>query len=319
MFFRTPTHWQHKSPIAWLLWPLSLLYYALTQCRRWRVSPYAAPIPIICVGNITAGGTGKTPVALALAKLLQQAGITPCFLSRGYGGTVADPLKVDSAHHTAREVGDEPLLLAKTADCWIARNRIQGAKAAIAAGAQVIIMDDGFQNPSLIKTLSFIVIDGERGTGNGLMLPAGPLREPLQAALKRTDAVLLIGEDRHNVTEKLPAQLPLFHATIMPKEPSHCKDTKYIAFAGIGNPSKFFTTVENSGGIMLEKLAFPDHYPYTLKDAALLAARAEALGAELITTEKDAVRFPGRVKTLDISLHFEEHEDIKQLLKTALE
>lgn len=319
MLLHTPTHWQHKSPIAWLLWPLSLLYYAIISCKRWGVSPYTASIPIICVGNVTAGGTGKTPVALALAELLKQAGITPCFLSRGYGGTLAGPVKVDSSRHTAKEVGDEPLLLAKIADCWVARNRIQGTKAAIAAGAKVIIMDDGFQNPSLEKTLSFIVIDGERGAGNGLMLPAGPLREPLHNALKRADAVLLIGKDRHNLTKTLPVQPPVFHATITPKEPSNLKGTKYIAFAGIGNPAKFFTTVENSGGTVLEKLVFPDHYPYTLKDAALLAAKAEALGAELITTEKDAVRFPGRVKTLDISLHFEEHEDIKQLLKTALE
>lgn len=316
MVLHTPSYWDKTSVLSILLVPVSWLYYAIVWCRYRWVKPYRATVPVICIGNVTAGGAGKTPVAIALAKLALAKGITPCFLSRGYGGTLAGPVKVDPEVHKADEVGDEPLLLAKIADTWICRNRKAGAMAAAASGVGLIIMDDGFQNPSLHKACSLLVIDGSKGVGNGHMLPAGPLREPLKAALKRANKVVIIGEDKHNLAARMTK--PVIKARLVPEPTLVLHKKRYVAFAGIGNPAKFFTSLEEAGAEMLEKLAFPDHYPYTEKDMALLRAKAAALGAMLITTEKDAMRLPeamlAEIEIFPVTIAWDDEEQVISLL-----
>jgi tetraacyldisaccharide 4'-kinase len=238
------------------------------------------------------GGAGKTPAAIAIAQQLITDGKKPVFLSRGYGGTVRGPLQMDPRAHTADEVGDEPLLLARTAPVIISRDRVAGAKAAIAAGADVILMDDGFQNPTLYKDRHILVMDGTLRCGNGRLFPAGPLRESLSNALKRTDMVLWVGNpDAHDpmVASIQNAQIPLIPARItVDTLPS--THQPYLAFAGIGYPEKFFRTLEQSNVHLVDTVSFPDHYRYTASDITRLRQKAAALNATLITTEKDYVR-----------------------------
>lgn len=298
-----------KAPAFWsappgllsaLLAPLGALYEGAGKLRRARTRSLRLPVPVVCVGNLSAGGTGKTPVVLSLLKLLTARGMNPHALSRGYGGSATGPLRVDPARHGADAVGDEPLLLARVAPTWVARDRAAGGRAAVAAGAGCIVMDDGHQNPALHKDLSLIVVDGAAGFGNRRVIPAGPLRESVAAGLARADAVIIIGEDfigegAHDVARAVTAAgLPLLRARPAPDAgvAAALKGRKVLAFAGIGRPEKFFATLREIGAEVTEAVGFPDHHPFTRREIAALSARAAALNAQLVTTVKDLTRLP---------------------------
>ncbi len=253
---------------------------------------------MICVGNISVGGAGKTPTAIALARMLVALGRSPHFLTRGYRGREAGPLRVDVERHDFKAVGDEPLLLARAAPTWVARDRAAGAKAAVAAGADCIVMDDGFQNPALVKDLSLVVVDGGYGFGNGRVLPAGPLREPIAAGMARADAVVLIGDD---TAEARPhcAGKPVFEARIVPNAAgARFAGKKVVAFCGIGRPDKFFATLKGLGAELAEAIPFPDHHAFSESDIMLACEIASERGAVPVTTEKDFVRLPAEARRM---------------------
>src|SRR6266545_412161 len=264
--------WREAATAARLLAPVAVLYGAVAGARL-RLRGRRAGVPVVCIGNLTVGGAGKTPAALAVARILAAAGERPGFLSRGYGGELAGPLAVDPARHGAAEVGDEPLLLARAAPTVVARARVAGAKAAHAAGASVIVMDDGFQNPSLAKDFSVLVIDGRRGLGNGKVFPAGPLRAPLGAQLARADAVVLVGAMGEAASIAGAAaearKLPLFQARFEPDRETIATlaGRRVLAFAGIGDPEKVFATLREAGVTVAATRSFADHHRYTLADA----------------------------------------------------
>jgi len=285
---RAPEFWQHAGLLSGLLAPLGWLWAGGALLRARRPPLFRAPLAVICVGNIVAGGAGKTPVAEAVARLVCGAH----FLSKGYGGSEIGPLRVDPLQHGFRETGDEPLLLAEIAPCWVAKDRVLGARAAAAAGARCLVMDDGFQDPTLFKDLSLLVVDGHTGFGNGRCLPAGPLREPVDCGLKRADVVVLLGEDRHRIAERV-APLPVLRAWLEPEaEAQALVGRQVVAFAGIGRPGKFFHALEHLGAHIAEAYAFPDHYPYHPAEITELQNAAARHNAFLITTSKDFVRVP---------------------------
>jgi tetraacyldisaccharide 4'-kinase len=291
---KTPAFWTRPPGfLAYALTPLALAYRIVAQRRHHRTPPIPAPVPVICIGNIVAGGAGKTPTALAIAARMQATGKRVFFLTRGYGGRLKGPLQVNAAHHMAAEVGDEALLLAAAAPTIISRDRVAGAALAAAKGADLVIMDDGLQNPTLFKNLSLLVVDGPTGLGNGRYIPSGPLRETLTDALPRLHGVVIIGPDKTGFCQTLPPDLPVFRAEFQPlaSTPS-LQGRRLIAFAGIGRPQKFFDLCTQIGGDVVKAIPFADHAPYSAKDLARLQDLARQEKADLITTEKDAVRLP---------------------------
>src|SRR5713226_4420313 len=312
-----PEFWARPGLVPDLLQPLAWAYAAAGAARHAWTHPWRAPVPVICVGNLVAGGAGKTPVAITLARRLQAGGHAVHLLSRGYGGSLAGPVAVDRARHDAAQVGDEALLLADAAPTWIARDRAAGARAAIAAGAQCLLLDDGLQNPTLAKDLSLLVIDGAYGLGNGRVLPAGPLREPLQSGLARADAVVLMGEDRAGVTPLLAGKTVL-RARLAPENAAALAGRAVVAFAGIGRPAKFFTTLERIGARLAARHAFPDHHPYRTAELQRLLAEAYAAHAVLVTTAKDAVRLPtewrARMEVLTVTAEFDDVAALDRLI-----
>jgi len=317
---QAPAFWHHGGAAAWLLAPLSWLYDAGGRARRALARPQQAGVPVICIGNLTAGGSGKTPTALAIAARLQARGARPHFLSRGYGGRLRGPLRVDPERHTAADVGDEPLLLARQAPTWIARDRVAGAAAAVAAGADAIVMDDGFQNPHLAKDLSLLVIDQGYGLGNGRVHPAGPLREAAGRGFARADgAVLLLAEDRPPAPLALPPALPVLPARLLPApEAQRLAGQRVLAFAGIGRPARFFATLLGLGVELVAARAFPDHYPFAPDEIMALVEEAHAAGAVPVTTAKDHVRLPpdarAMVQWIEVGLAFDDEAGCAALL-----
>lgn len=318
---RAPDFWQRRGALPLLLAPVAGLYAALGALRRRLVRPWRAGVPVICVGALTVGGAGKTPTAIAVARALTDQGRRPHVVSRGYKGRLRGPVRVDPATHAAREVGDEPLLLAVAAPTWVARNRVAGAKAAIAAGADVIVLDDGYQNPALAKDLSIVVIDGGQGLGNGRRLPAGPLRETPASGFARAQAVVLIGRDATGIAARVPRGLPLLRARLLPvaADATPLGGRRVLAFAGIGRPDKFFDTLSEAGAKVVKRNAFPDHHPYAGPDVEAMIAEALRLDAIPVTTAKDAVRLPPeqrrRLKVLRVELAFERPAELDQLLR----
>jgi tetraacyldisaccharide 4'-kinase len=319
---RAPDFWAGPGNGGWragLLSPLSWLWTVVTRRRLTQATPYDCGIPVICIGNVTAGGTGKTPVAQAVARRLIARGLNPHFLSRGYGGSQAGPLRVEAGHDAAA-VGDEPLLLAGVAPAWIARDRVAGARAIAAAEADVIIMDDGFQNPSLAKSLTVLVIDAGAGLGNGRVIPAGPLREPWADALGRADAVIINGTGDAPVPDC--GTVPLLFGRIQPLQPRAFAARPVFAFAGIGRPAKFYDTLRAMGARIVQTRDFPDHHPYTMPEIEAVIAAAGAAGAVPVTTAKDAVRLPprfrDRVEVVEIAFVFEDEAALDRLLDQGL-
>jgi tetraacyldisaccharide 4'-kinase len=316
---------------ASVLSPAAAIYGAATGWRMARPG-HAAGVPVICIGNLTLGGAGKTPTAIAVAKIIEAAGRQPFLLSRGYGGTLPGPVRVDPVHHRAADVGDEPLLLARAAPTIVARDRKAGAAAARAAGAGVIVMDDGFQNPTLRKDRSLLVVDGGRGIGNGRVFPAGPLRAPLQRQLAHAQAALIIGpgEPGEQVASIARTQgLLVFHGYLepSPNDIAAIKGQRVLAFAGIGNPDKFFATLREAGVVVSEAVRFPDHHRYRRAEALDLIARAEREGLTLVTTEKDVARMAGQddlaalagiVRALPVQLSISEDNAFRDFV-TALD
>lgn len=301
-----PTWWQ-QPPTSWqalALLPVSLAYAAAVEARWTWVRAERVPVPVICIGNLTVGGAGKTPVALAVAALLSAHGLNPWLLTRGYGGQAQGPLQVEPLIHVASAVGDEALLLARTAPTVVSPDRRKGAHFAVARGADVIVMDDGFQNPTLAKDLSIVVIDAAEGIGNGWVLPSGPLRAPVRFQLDRTDALLVLG--RGSAADALAEAMlargrPVLTGDLVPQgDTLWLKGRRVVAFAGIGRPQKFFSTLEGLGATVVERFAFPDHHTYTREDANRLLAAAQKAGAVLVTTEKDQGRIARSLVLADL-------------------
>jgi tetraacyldisaccharide 4'-kinase len=288
-----PDFWQTDGTAARLLDPLGRLYGLAARLRQRLAKPVGVGIPVICVGNLTAGGAGKTPTALAIARRLQALGARPHFLTRGYGGRVLGPLRVDPGVHDAAAVGDEALLLARVAPCWVSADRVAGAGRARAAGASHIVMDDGLQNPHLAKDLALLVVDGAVGFGNRRVLPAGPLREPVDQALARIAGVVVIGDDRTGVARLLPPSLARLPADLIPAdEAGHLRGRRVLAFAGIGRPAKFYETLEKIGADLVATRSFADHHRYRPAEIDALLTEARQFDACCVTTEKDHVRLP---------------------------
>jgi len=323
---REPSFWWRNAGLAaGLLAPLGLAYGAVAA-RRMAKPGRRAQIPVLCVGNFTLGGAGKTPTVLWLAGLLQALGERPCCLSRGYGGSEDGPKSVDAHNDSAAAVGDEALLLARLAPTIVARDRVAGITAAHAAGATVVIMDDGLQNASLIKDFTIAVVDGRRGIGNGKVFPAGPLRAPLAVQLAHCDALLIVGDGvgANGVIGAAPS-LPLFHARLIPDAPAIAalKARNVYAFAGIGNPQKFFDTLAGAGLAVAQRRAFADHHRYSGEEAAELVMQAEQDGLTLVTTEKDHARMTGdpalaalaaKAQVLPVTLAVDEADELRKLV-----
>ena len=327
---RPPEFWNHRDGreaapmIRALLSPLSWIYGWAAARRIETTESYNAGVPVICVGNATMGGTGKTPVAIYLLKSLQRMNIKVVGLSRGYGGTVKGPLPVQK-HHTSADVGDEPLLLARHAPIWISAGKDDGARAAVSYGAKVIVMDDGHQNPDVEKTLSLLVVDAETGFGNGCVFPAGPLREKLPAALERADAIILMKPSADfdiddELTEQLKGKIviPAYLAPV-----GDAPKGKLYAFAGIGRPNKFFDSLRRHGGDIVGEIPYADHYKYKDGDIEQLFILASELDAGLITTEKDYVRLPRGyrkgVQVWPVKVVFEDELTLRRVLHPVIE
>jgi tetraacyldisaccharide 4'-kinase len=315
--------WQVKT-----LAPLGLAYDALTRLRFSIARPYRSTLPVICVGNFVVGGAGKTPTALALGELLRAQGLSPAFLSRGYGGAKAGPLQVDPERHDAKAVGDEPLQLARVAPTIVSRDRPAGARLAEQIGADIIVMDDGLQNPSLAKTVSFAVVDAETGIGNARVIPAGPLRAELDFQFKLIDALVLVGGGRAGdalAARAMQRGIRVFRATLSGHNVGGIAGRRVVGFAGIGRPEKFFASLEALGANLVARRGFADHHPFSKGEAKELLAIAAREDALLVSTEKDLARLKGRTGELSrlaeatrpllVSLIFDDPEEIVEFLR----
>ncbi|WP_421990802.1 tetraacyldisaccharide 4'-kinase [Roseococcus sp.] len=305
-----------------LLSPVAAIYAGATA-RRMARPGFAAPIPVICCGSVTAGGAGKTTLTIDLGRRLAARGVASHFLLRGYGGSVKGPVRVEPGKHGSEAVGDEALLLAALAPTWVSADRAEGAKCAVEAGAGAIVMDDGLQNPTLRKTISLLTIDGSTGFGNGRVIPAGPLRESVATAAARCGAAVLIGQDDTGALAMLPRDLPVLRAALVSgPEMAELSGQNVFAFCGIANPRKFFTTLRLGGAVVAGSEAFADHYPFDAGDMSALLAQAERLGAIPVTTRKDWVRIPPefqtRVRVVSVTLQWEDPSQIDALLDRAM-
>ncbi len=305
---RAPEFWYRpRDTEAQLLSPLGWIYAAAGRVRHAVTVPIKANVPVICIGNLTVGGTGKTPVAIAVAERIKALGYKPGFLTRGYGAQIKGPMTVDPALDDAQTVGDEPLLLAAHAVTVCSPDRPAGARLLASKRVQAVVMDDGFQNPTLAKDLSFIVVDAERGFGNGEVIPAGPLRERVEDGLARAQGIVLIGEGEVD----LPTALPVFRAKFVAVEQDEAlvRNQRVAAFAGIGMPDKFFATLVNLGATLALARPFPDHHPYSDAELSELLNGAAAANAIPVTTEKDWVRlspaYRDKVRALRVRIAFD--------------
>lgn len=317
---RAPDFWQDPdSTLGRLLSPLGWAYAEATRWRLAHAKSLRAPAPVVCVGNLTAGGSGKTPVVRDIAARLTRLDWRPSILSRGYGGAARGPLRVDPTRHTAAEVGDEPLLLSVEAPCWVGADRVRSARAALAEGAGILIMDDGLQNPGLVQDLRLIVVDGPAGFGNGHAIPAGPLREHVDEGVERADALIVIGPDDRHVGRSLQSRLPVLHASLALDNAARLRGERLVAFCGIGRPEKFRTSLAEAGADILRFHPFPDHHPFAESELEALLRSADDLDAELVTTEKDWVRLSplwrGRIRPLPVHIAWQDEAALLRLFE----
>lgn len=331
----TPRWWYRRDPRHGavqraLLKPAGWIWAAATARRIARTEPQSVGAPVISIGNLTVGGSGKTPIAQAVLALLRQAGVDAHALSRGYGGRLEGPLRVDPARHDATDVGDEPLMLARETPAWIARDRVAGARAAVAGGAEALVLDDGHQNPSLEKALSLIVVDGETRDdewpfGDGSVFPSGPMREPLVAGLARADAVVILlpadlPEADPELVETFGA-LPVFVARLEPVAPP--PPGPLVGFAGVAKPWKVERALKAAGAELADFADFPDHAAFRTGDLQALADRARVFDARLVTTEKDWARLPAdwrqRVLPWPVRARFQDKAGFLALLRAAVQ
>ena len=328
---KAPEFWSHTDSIlSRILSPVSDIYDACSQTRMAFSSSEKVPIPTICIGNAVVGGAGKTPCALALLTRLRAAGVNAHAISRGYGGRLTGPVPVDPTTHCARDVGDEPLLLAAAAPTWVSRDKVSAAHHAAEAGAHLVVLDDGLQNPTLEKDLSFLVIDPSSGIGNGRILPAGPLREPLTRALGRVNAVIVLdgtgtGQDGNwpQIINKLRPGLPVVRARLAPElEAARLLEQPVIAFAGLGRPEKFFSFLNSINCDLVGKYAFADHHRYSVDEIMSIIEEAATKGARPVTTAKDATRLPPEaidmVEVIHVVVEFEDEAKIDAVLHPVL-
>lgn len=315
---RAPEFWTGKTPAAkfcaTMLAPIGAVYGISVRWRAARTRPYRPRAQVLCVGNLTAGGTGKTPAAIAVAGRLARLGKV-VFLTRGYRGRLSGPVVVDSRRHAAADTGDEALLLARHAPTIVARNRAAGAQLADILGAEFIVMDDGFQNFQIAKDMAIIVVDAAIGFSNGKVIPAGPLREPVHSGFERADAIILAGEGS---PEFPPFPRPILRASLVPQSPERFRGSKVLAFAGIGRPQKFFDMLTRHGAKLVGSAAYPDHYAYPADELRALAARAQTANALLVTTEKDYVRISPDARTgivpVPVRMQFDDGSRLDSLL-----
>lgn len=324
---KTPKFWystNKNSLCAALLTPLAGLYERAAAFHRENSNPKAVKVPVICLGNLVAGGSGKTPTAISLIKLLRDTNffLSPAFVTRGYKGKIIGPERVDDSNN-ATFWGDEALLLARSATTYVSANRYDGAEAAIFNGADVVILDDGLQNYDLQKDISFAVMDGRMGFGNERVIPAGPLRQPIDDGIGRTDAFILIGEDFRDSLSKIPADKPVFRANIKVRDEIDLPNTPYIAFCGIGFPEKFKATIDELKIDCVGFHAFADHHAFTMGDMSKLVEEALDKKARLLTTEKDFVRLPDFAKkslidVLPIEIVFENPDALLDFIRSRI-
>jgi len=326
---KAPDFWWQAEPnwTARALAPAGRLYAKTIADKFATADPFKPGVPVFCSGNLIAGGAGKTPTALWLAKALQSRGHKPFFLTRGYGGSEKGPLRVSERHHDAARVGDEALLLCTAAPTVVAPDRAEGARLAVKDGASVIIMDDGFQNPGLHKDCGLVVIDAVRGFGNGMCIPAGPMREPPAQGFARAHGAVVIGgslEQRQKTAADLvPSHLPVVTGRLVPGRGSDWVQGQPVtAFAGIGAPDRFFATLEELGATLKGKFEFPDHHAYKPQDMILIERNARSTNSIPVTTEKDAVRLPvslrGKVAMIRVDLELDDRTPLDRLIDETL-
>ncbi len=320
---RAPEFWQSDNPLARLLEPIGQIVGGITARRALRAPRVRAEVPVICVGNLTTGGTGKTPVVGSIVRRLAAQGRTPAVVMRGYGGSLKGPVRVSTNTHTVDDVGDEALLHTRRGAVWVSRDRSRAAAPAVTAGADVLVMDDGHQHSSLAKDLSLIVIDGRTGFGNGRLFPAGPLREPIRGGLARAQAAVIMGEDRLGIGRDLAEHLPVLWARLVPgPERARLRNQRVVGFAGIGDPEKFYHMLREIGARVNAFHPFDDHYSFDVADIQPILDEAFAIGAIPVTTEKDAVRLEPdqrqQVDVLSVDVEWERPEALDALLEKVL-
>lgn len=327
-----PFWWMKPDWRAWSLVPLSFLYGRIAGYRMGRKRRHAPPVPVICVGNFTVGGAGKTPTALTIARAAKAKGLKPGFLSRGYGGSLDVTTVVDPEHHRAVDVGDEPLLLAREALTVISRRRVAGAERLVKEGVDLIIMDDGFQSARLAVDFALVVIDTGRGIGNGHIVPGGPVRAPIAVQMRHLDAILKVGDG--NAADRLVRQAAragkqVMVAKLRPRGDAGLAGRRVLAFAGIADPGKFYRTLESIGAEIAATRDFPDHHHLADDEIDDLIAHAEASGLILATTAKDMVRLIGghgrseelrrRVSVVDVEMAFDDPQAPGFIIERAVE
>jgi len=320
---RAPDFWRTDNPLSRLLEPFGHIAGSITARRALRAPLVRADIPVICVGNLTTGGTGKTPVTASIVRRLKEKGHTPAVVMRGYGGSLKGPVRVDAHLHTVDDVGDEALLHARNGAVWVARTRAHAAKPATNAGADVLVMDDGHQHSTLAKDLSLIVVDGRTGFGNNRVFPAGPLREPVRAGLARAHAAVVMGEDHLGLVSDLSKYLPVLRARLVPgPERLRLKGQRVVAFAGIGDPEKFYNALVDIGARVAAFHPFEDHYAFDAADIQPILDEAYEIDALPVTTEKDAVRLlpdqRQQVNVLSVDVAWEKPDELDALLARVL-
>jgi len=328
MPIKTPHFWTELSWQSVILFPVSYIWRFGHYAQQKILNTKETEIPVICVGNLTVGGSGKTPVVITLCRFLSGIGKSTSILTRGFGGKEKGPIFVSTNLHQSLDVGDEPLMMAHSLDVCVSRNRPLGANHILDKKKyDCIVMDDGLQNPTLKKDLNIAVFDGKFGIGNGFLLPAGPMRQKLEVGIQNIDLVIFNGKDETGLKQKIPPHIPIFTGELQPDEEivEKMKNRRVYGFAGIGNPSRFFKTLNNIGADLVGEAHFADHHPYTDADLTQLYEEAMQSGAELVTTQKDWMRLPtdwrDRVLTVPVRIHFSADDTIKivSFLETIFE